>query len=216
MTRIPIDGGEWREDREPERGEAGEEGREYDAQAGASREAPREPDDVQSVSLESRIRQVQQELEAKEQDAKRSFDRLLRVQAEFENYKKRMQRDKEELARYGGEKVLREFLPIVDNLYRALEAGKMGGDFDSLKAGLELIRQQIEEVLHRLGVRGIKSLGQPFDPTVHEAVIRVDSPDHEDNTVVDELERGYFLQDRILRPAKVAVCKKSEEPAEGQ
>jgi len=165
------------------------------------------------------LKEVKKELKKEKKHEKKSdreiiaelTDTLQRLQAEFENYKKRVSREKEEFSRYAHEKTLREFLPIVDNLYRALEAVKMGGELHSLKTGLDLILQQIKEAFQKLGVTEIKSLGEPFDPTVHEAVMRVDSEGQEDNTVVDELEKGYLLYDRVLRPAKVSVSKKPVE-----
>lgn len=214
MTRIPIEDEDFREDREEEGSKPGEEAREGNSAAAGGQPAASEMSDIPAVGAESRIQKLEGELEKKELEAKQSFERLLRLQAEFENYKKRILRDREEQVRYASEKVLKEFLPIVDNLYRALEAAAMGGKFDSLKAGLDLILQQLREVLQRLGVREIKSLGESFDPRVHDAVMRVDSPDHEDNIVVDELEKGYYLHDRILRPAKVTVCKRSEGAGE--
>ncbi|HLC25424.1 MAG TPA: nucleotide exchange factor GrpE [bacterium] len=213
MTRIPIEAGGFPEEdvvhRDlPEREESQQETDPERVFRGASGQ---DSQTTSSKDLESKISQLEMEVTRKSEEGKQNFDRLLRLQAEFENYKKRVSREKEEFSRYAHEKTLREFLPIVDNLYRALEAVKMGGELHSLKTGLDLILQQIKEAFQKLGVTEIKSLGEPFDPTVHEAVMRVDSEGQEDNTVVDELEKGYLLYDRVLRPAKVSVSKKPVE-----
>jgi molecular chaperone GrpE len=136
-------------------------------------------------------------------------DRNLRLQAEFENYRKRQQRDREELNRQAKERILAELPGIVDNLERALRhAGAAGAAPETLAQGVELVGKQLHEVLTRFGVEPICALGTVFDPRLHEAMARVEtSGDPPDGTVIEEYRRGYLLDGKVLRPALVAVAK---------
>lgn len=135
-------------------------------------------------------------------------DRLLRTVAEFDNYRKRIDRERRDMAEYVGADVLSELLPIVDNLERALQA-PVGPDTEGFRKGVELIHTQMRELLRKRGVTPIDALGADFDPTVHEAVIQEASADHRDGEVIAELQRGYRIGERLLRPAMVKVAKSS-------
>jgi molecular chaperone GrpE len=143
-------------------------------------------------------------------------DRLLRLQAEFENYRKRQQRDRGELDRQAKERVLRELPGVVDNLERALQhAGAAGAAPESLAQGVELVCKQLQEVLTRFGAEPIVALGTMFDPRLHEAMARVETAgDPPDGTVIEEYRRGYLLDGKVLRPALVTVAKLSDEESE--
>jgi molecular chaperone GrpE len=143
-------------------------------------------------------------------------ERQLRLQAEFENYRKRQQRDREELNRQAKERVLGELPGIVDNLERALQhAGVAGAAPETLAQGVELVCKQVQEVLTRFGAQPIAALGTPFDPRLHEAMARVETTGNPpDGTVVEEYRRGYLLDGKVLRPAMVAVAKLAHEDAE--
>ncbi|HZM95873.1 MAG TPA: nucleotide exchange factor GrpE [Vicinamibacterales bacterium] len=132
-------------------------------------------------------------------------DRLLRTAAEFENYKKRVERERRELADYMKADVLREILPIVDNFERALQAPSPEGE--PLRKGVELIHKQMLDFLRKRGVTPIEALGADFDPNFHQAVIHETSPSHREGEVIEELQRGYMLGDKLLRPAMVKVAK---------
>jgi molecular chaperone GrpE len=134
-------------------------------------------------------------------------DRLLRTAAEFDNYRKRMDRERRDLAEYAATDVLKEFLPIVDNLERALQAPAAADD--TFRKGVELILKQMVDLLKKRGVRPIEAAGMPFDPNFHEAVIHEASSEHREGEVMQELQRGYMLGDRLLRPAMVKVAKSS-------
>lgn len=131
-------------------------------------------------------------------------DRLLRTAAEFDNYRKRMDRERRELADYTAGEVVSELLPIVDNLERALQAA---GEDDPLRKGVELIHRQMLDLLRRRGVKPIEALGTDFDPNFHQAVIHEESTEHREGEVMAELQRGYVVGDRLLRPAMVKVAK---------
>ena len=146
-------------------------------------------------------------------DLAASQDRHLRLQAEFENFRKRQQRDREEFNRQAKERVLAELPGIVDNLERALQhAGVAGAAPETLAQGVELVCKQLQEVLTRFGVEPISALGALFDPRLHEAMARVETAgDPPDGTVIEEYRRGYLLDGKVLRPALVAVAKLSDE-----
>ncbi len=130
-------------------------------------------------------------------------DRSLRTLADFDNFRKRAERERQEVRRYALLEPLREFLPIADNLERALSAG---GSAEDLKRGVELILRQMQELLRRFGVREVGADGEPFNPMVHEAVARIESDQVTVPTVSETLVRGYMLHDRLLRPAMVKVA----------
>jgi len=130
-------------------------------------------------------------------------DRSLRTLADFDNFRKRAERERQEIRRYALLEPLREFLPIADNLERALSAG---GSAEDLKRGVELILRQMQELLRRFGVREVPADAEPFNPMVHEAVARVESDQVTAPTVSETLVRGYMLHDRLLRPAMVKVA----------
>ena len=135
-------------------------------------------------------------------------DRSIRTLADFENYRRRSERERDELKRYAQGDVLRDLLPVVDNLRRALAAG---GSVDDLKTGVELTLRQFTELLKQRGVAEVPAVGEPFDPAVHEAVARVDDEAVEAPTVIDELQRGYTLHGKLLRPALVRVAMPAEK-----
>ena len=135
-------------------------------------------------------------------------DRSIRTLADFENYRRRAERERDELKRYAQGDVLRDLLPVVDNLRRALAAG---GTVDDLKTGVELTLRQFTALLEQRGIAEVPALGAPFDPAVHEAVARVDDDTVEAPTVIDELQRGYTLHGKLLRPALVRVAMPAEK-----
>ena len=143
-------------------------------------------------------------------------DQYLRLAAEFENYKKRAQKDQLEYIKYANERLLRDLLPVLDNLQRALEHAQQPGSTNGLVEGVGLTCKQYMETLSRFGVKPIPSVGLPFDPAVHQAVAMVDAKEgQEPNTIVAEHEKGYYLYDRVLRPAMVTVAA-SNKAAENQ
>lgn len=134
------------------------------------------------------------------------YDRLLRKTAEFDNYRKRVERERREAAQYAAGDLLEALLPIVDDFERALRVDA-GPDGDAYRAGIELIYRQLQELLARRGVTPIEAVGQAFDPHVHQAITYESSPGHAEGEVIEEVRRGYKLGDRLLRPAMVKVAK---------
>ncbi len=134
----------------------------------------------------------------------------MRLAAEFENYKKRVAKEKADLIRYGNEELVKELLPVIDNLERALAHSTSGADKEGIKEGVEITLQQFLNVLQRFGVTPITAEGEPFDPSRHEAVMEKAASDCEPGYVIAELQKGYMLNDRLVRPAKVIVAKEKE------
>jgi molecular chaperone GrpE len=138
-------------------------------------------------------------------------DRLLRALAEAENFKRRTQRERDESIRYANESLLRDLIPVLDNLERALGAARTAGGAAGVVGGIELIHRELLKVLERAGVTRYSALGQTFDPTRHEAIARVVSVDAKPGTVVGETMPGYLLHNRVLRAALVSVAVAPDE-----
>ena len=149
--------------------------------------------------------ELQQALAAKTEEAKGLNDKYLRLAAEFDNYKRLTQRDQRDQIRFGHESLLKELLPVVDNLERAIKASREGGSSDVLIQGVELTLKQLTGALTRFHVTPIETIGQPFDPATHQSVTSIASEKVPEHHVVDEFQRGYLLHDRILRAAMVSV-----------
>ena len=173
--------------------------------ADQSNEAP--PQEIDSNSVEAELLSLRQQLETKETEAKNYYERLLRQAAELENYKKRSGRERDDAIRYANESLLKDLLPVVDNLERAIAHASGGGNGKPLVEGVEMVLRGLADVLAKHGAMPILAQGQPFDPTKHEAMTQVETDDHEPNSVVEELHKGYMLRDRLLRPALVSVAK---------
>jgi molecular chaperone GrpE len=145
-------------------------------------------------------------LEAMRREKDALQDRLLRTAAEFDNYRKRVDRERRDQGDAATANALTGLLPIVDDLERALKT-PAGGDVESFRKGVELIHQQMVELLRKRGVKTIDAVGADFDPRYHEAVAHESSPEHRDGEVIEEFARGYMLGERLLRPAMVKVAK---------
>ncbi len=150
--------------------------------------------------LEADLRQGAIEIEALN-------DRLLRLHAEFENYKKRMVRERSEFMKFANEGLILECLPVLDNLERAVATARSVADAQGVAEGLEIILRLFQTTLEKAGVKPIVALEHEFDPNLHQAVAQVGSPDGRDNIVVEEVRKGYLLDGRVLRPSLVKVSK---------
>ena len=149
---------------------------------------------------------LKEEPEKKEKEAAANYDKYLRAVADLENYKKRSIREKADIIKYGKEEIIKDILPFVDNLDRALDHADTS-DIQSFKEGIRLIQEQLLSCLKKHGVEKIDSMGLDFDPNFHEALMQVESEEHAENKVVNEVEKGYLLNGRLLRPSKVCICK---------
>ncbi|MGH7905040.1 MAG: nucleotide exchange factor GrpE [Candidatus Binataceae bacterium] len=141
-------------------------------------------------------------------------DKYLRSLADSENSRKRIRQQSDESVRVQREALVRDLLPIVDNLERAVSAARGGGNGKSIVDGIEMVLGSLLDFLRIQGITRIDTVGQPFDPRLHEAVDHVESEHHRPNTVIEEFHRGYASGDRILRPARVSVAKAAEKPTD--
>jgi molecular chaperone GrpE len=177
-----------------------------------SREVPFDadsgPEQAKSSPLEQELSSLKAELEQKNRELRAAQDKQLRAFAEMENYKKRTARDQMEQLRYANEKLLKELLPVLDNLDRALTHIRDSSERSSWAQGVELTYRQWLEVLKKFGVTPIPSVGEPFDPNHHQAVTYLDTNEHPENHVAEELQKGYLYHERVLRPSMVAVARK--------
>lgn len=171
------------------------------------------PDAAQSqMSAESEIDRLKAVLAQKEAEAKENYDRFVRAVADLDNFKKRTQRERADTLRFGEEGLIRDLLPVVDNLERAVQHAEGGGNGKPLVEGVSLVLRSLLDVLEKHSVSRIEARGQVFDPARHEALARVELPEQEPNRVVDQYQPGYFLHDRLLRAAQVTVSVRSDKP----
>ncbi|OBZ19182.1 nucleotide exchange factor GrpE [Bacillus sp. FJAT-27264] len=131
--------------------------------------------------------------------------RVLRVQADFDNFRRRTQKEKEELAQYATSKLINELLPVLDNFDRALVTAPAGPETEAFTKGVNMIFRQLDGVLKSEGLTAMESVGQPFNPEYHQAIMQVESEEHEEGIVTEEVQKGYLLKDKVLRPAMVKV-----------
>jgi molecular chaperone GrpE len=154
------------------------------------------------------VKSLEAKLETVTKEGQENYDRLLRVSAEFENYKKRSVRELSDVQKFANQSLVKDLLPIIDNLELALKsATESANNADGcLLDGVELTRKEILKVFEKNNIEQIEAIGKPFDPNFHEAVMREESDDCEENTVINELQKGYLMHDRLIRPAMVVVA----------
>jgi molecular chaperone GrpE len=169
-----------------------------------------EPTRVLAEELPSDPEELKDLLIQKTQEAEENYDRFLRLAAEVENMKKRQEREVAEVRQFANENLLKELIPVLDNLERALEHGRQSEAPEALMEGLDLVSQDFLKVLGRFGVEPIDSVGKRFDPAFHHAVMEEEVSEVEDQTVLKELQKGYLLKNRLLRPSMVVVSRNAE------
>ncbi|MBL7085347.1 MAG: nucleotide exchange factor GrpE [Candidatus Omnitrophica bacterium] len=155
-----------------------------------------------------------QELIESSEQKQEYFDKLLRLHAEFENFKKRSFKDKEQFLKFANQGLICELIGILDNFERAFDSANKMADFNLLHQGVEMILKQIHKLLEKNGVKRIECVGKSFDPVQQEAIAHIETDEYPENTVVEEVQKGYLLEDRLIRPAVVKVSKKPEKDKE--
>ncbi len=166
-----------------------------------------EAEEIEEDELSRLIKQLQ----AKEQEAKEHYDARLRLQAEFDNFKKRKEKENSDFRKYANESLIQDILPIVDDFERAIAAAEQTHKLEDFLKGVELIFSKFLDVLQKKGVKEIEAAeGQPFNPEIHEAVTQIETDDVEEGTIVQVFQKGYYLHDRVIRAPKVGVAKKKE------
>jgi len=137
--------------------------------------------------------------------ADESQQRYLRAQADFDNFRRRTIKEKEELGQYASMKLIDQLLPVVDNFDRAVAAASVNGDFESLAKGVDMIFRQMMQTLEQEGLKAMNVVGEPFNPEYHQAIMQVESDEYEEGIIVEEVQKGYILKEKVLRPAMVKV-----------
>ncbi len=158
------------------------------------------------------LKEMETKIKSLEDEAKETYDRFLRVSAEFENYKKRSAREMSEFKKFANESLIKELLLVVDNMERAISSSKDEGNSNSgLIEGIDMTLKELLKIFEEFGVKQVESLGKPFDPNFHQAVMQQENDEHPHNTVINELQKGYIINERLLRPATVVVSMSKEK-----
>src|SRR5688572_30566155 len=160
-----------------------------------------------SEAEQQKLAELRDKLDAKEKEVKENYERYLRQVAEVDNFKKRIHREKEDAIRYANENLIKDILPVIDNLERAIAHAQGGSNGKPLVEGVELVLRGLLDVFSKHGVVQIPAVGEVFDPVKHEAMAQVESSEYQPNTIINEHHRGYLFRDRLLRPALVTVSK---------
>jgi len=172
----------------------------------------RDSDQAAENRIDDPQEDLAEKLKLKEQEAQENYDRLLRASAEFDNYKKRASRDMEEFRKYSNQALIKEMLAVVDNLELAMNSTNGHKAIDKgLLDGLAMTHKEIIKVFEKFNVKPISAKGQPFDPTFHEAVMQEATDEYPANTVINELQKGYLIHDRLLRPSMVVVASTKDK-----
>ncbi len=162
------------------------------------------------VSVTNGAPSLEDQLRMKDEEIAQLKDRLLRLTAEFDNFRKRTAREKEDFRKFASEELLLELIEVYDNFERALESSRNADDVGSVLKGVEMVFKQFVSILEKEGLQKMECIGAEFDPYEHEAMMHVEHPDHEDNTIIEICRPGYYLHSRVLRPAAVTVSKLPE------
>ena len=156
------------------------------------------------------LAELRDKLQAKEKESEENYQRYLRQVAEVDNFKKRVNREKEDAIRYANENLIKDILPVIDNLERAIAHAQGGGNGKPLVEGVEMVLRGLLDVFSKHGVVQVPAIGSVFDPGKHEAMAHVESSEYQPNTIINEHHKGYLFRDRLLRPALVTVSKAPE------
>ncbi len=163
--------------------------------------------------IEDPVKELEESLESAEKEAKQCHDNFLRASAELENYKKRASREMNDLRKYANEALLRELLPIVDNLERAISSSSNDEPSENcVVEGVGMTLKEILKVFEKFSVKPIEAIGNQFDPAFHQAIQQEETDKHPENTVLQEFQKGYMIHDRLLRPSMVIVSKGKKDP----
>ncbi len=173
-----------------------------DAAEGSEEEAPEEAAS-EAAAMQEEIEALKGQVEKLTGDLQEKKDRLLRLQADFDNFRRRSAKEREEISAVVTQNFCKDMLPLLDNFERAMAAETK--DVEAFQKGVEMIFTQFQEVLKKNGLEQIEAVGQKFDPNFHQAVMRVEDPEKEDDTVAQELQKGYMVKGRVIRPSRVQV-----------
>jgi molecular chaperone GrpE len=153
----------------------------------------------------SREEQLLAEIEQLKAEKEEMYNKFLRAQADLQNFRTRVNKEKEQMMKYASQRAIEALLPVVDNFERAITASKDATDKDALTEGIEMVFRQLQQVLEQEGVTTVPGVGSPFDPNMHQAVMQEESSEHESGIIIEEFQKGYMLKDRVIRPSMVKV-----------
>ena len=173
-----------------------------DAAEGSEEEAPEEAA-AADAAMQEEIEALKGQVDGLNKDLQEKKDRLLRLQADFDNFRRRSAKEREEISAVVTQNFCKDMLPLLDNFERAMAAETK--DVEAFQKGVEMIFTQFQEILKKNGLEHIEGVGQKFDPNFHQAVMRVEDPEKEDDTVAQELQKGYMVKGRVIRPSMVQV-----------
>ncbi|HHV65112.1 MAG TPA: nucleotide exchange factor GrpE [Peptococcaceae bacterium] len=176
---------------------------ETDETANIAEETAQSSDQADLTNIEE-LNNLKAELEAQKAKAEDYYNHLQRLKAEFDNYRRRTQKEKEDIFKYASERIILSLLPVLDNFDRAVESSQEKQDFEAYAQGVAMILKQFRKVLEDEGLKAIEAVGKEFDPNLHEALLKEES-DQGENIVLEEIQKGYILKDKVIRPSKVKV-----------
>jgi molecular chaperone GrpE len=166
------------------------------------------------VGASKEVRRLQEEIKAEQAKSIDYLNRLKYLQADFENYRKRVERNLSEATQRSNERLIANLLSVMDDLERAIETGKKTENIAALSEGVEIVYRNLFTMLDREGLTRIETVGKPFDPNVHEILARVPSKDHKEGTVIEEVRKGFIFKGKVMRPSIVKITCKEEESEE--
>jgi molecular chaperone GrpE len=188
-----------------------------EAGLGVSAEEEARQSGGEAEKTEDRVEELQRRIKELELENSELKAQYLRKQADFENFRKRMQKEKQESTKYANKDLLQDLISVIDDFERAIKSAEESKDFDSFHSGIQLIERQLVSMLEsKYGLKRMESEGKEFDPQKHEAIAMVESPDHEVQTVVEDYQKGYMIHDRVLRHAKVRVAVPAQSSEKGE
>ena len=163
-------------------------------------------EELKPTELREKLKELEEKYEALEAEKKQLTDRMLRIQADYENYKRRTEKERIAERKYQAQDLATELLPVIDNFERALQT-EVTEENKSFRDGMVMIYEQLQNALKSQGIETIETVNKPFDPNIHHAVMQVEDENYESNIIVEELQKGYMLKDKVIRPAMVKVNK---------
>lgn len=184
----------------------------HDTDNKVSSKTKKNSDKEKKVEAADPLTEMETKIKSLEEESKETYDRFLRVSAEFENYKKRSAREMSEFKKFANESLIKQLLLVVDNMERAINSSNdEENSTNGLIEGVDMTLKELLKIFEKFGVKQVESLGKPFDPNFHQAVMQEETDEHPHNKVINELQKGYIINERLLRPAMVVVAMAKEK-----
>ena len=184
----------------------------HDTDNKVSSKTKKNSDKEKKVEAADPLTEMETKIKSLEEESKETYDRFLRVSAEFENYKKRSAREMSEFKKFANESLIKQLLLVVDNMERAINSSNdEENSTNVLIEGVDMTLKELLKIFEKFGVKQVESLGKPFDPNFHQAVMQEETDEHPHNKVINELQKGYIINERLLRPAMVVVAMAKEK-----